>query len=122
MRQTVRAVVNLGLEGDRHAIPNASRQVLFVEQEVLDRFGLPAGAIKENVTTRGISLMSLAGGTRLKIGEALFELTKECEPCSRMDEIRMGLQEELDGQRGMLARVIQGGEVHVGDRIELIGG
>ncbi len=66
--------------------------------------------------------MELRRGTRLRIGEAVFELTKVCEPCSRMDEIRMGLQDALHGQRGMLARVIEGGEIHTGDRIEIISG
>ncbi len=122
MRESVRAIENLGLEGDRHAIPDASRQVLFVEQEVLDRFGLLPGTVKENITTRGIRLMELKRGARVRIGEAVFELTKVCEPCSRMDEIRMGLQDALQGQRGMLARVIAGGEIHTGDRIEIISG
>jgi MOSC domain-containing protein YiiM len=43
-----------------------------------------------------------------------------CDPCSRMDEIRPGLQTELDGRRGMLARVVRGGEVAAGDEIELL--
>jgi MOSC domain-containing protein YiiM len=37
-----------------------------------------------------------------------------------MDAIRPGLQAELEGRRGMLARVREGGEVSVGDRIELV--
>ena len=43
-----------------------------------------------------------------------------CDPCSRMDEIRPGLQQELDGRRGMLARVVQSGEVAKNDEIELL--
>jgi MOSC domain-containing protein YiiM len=37
-----------------------------------------------------------------------------------MDEIRPGLQQELDGKRGMLARVVQTGEVAAGDQVELL--
>jgi hypothetical protein len=120
-RETVRALENLGLEGDRHAVPDGSRQVLLIEEETLDRLAIPIGAVKENITTRGIELMHLAQGTRLQIGGVVFELTKACDPCSRMDEIRMGLQEELEGQRGMLARVLRGGEVRVGDEIKIAG-
>jgi MOSC domain-containing protein YiiM len=36
-----------------------------------------------------------------------------------MDEIRMGLKGELVGRRGMLARVVSGGSIAVGDRITL---
>ncbi len=115
-----RALENLGLEGDRHAMPDGKRQVLLMPAEVLDKLDIPIGAVKENITTSGIDLMRLGSGTRLRIGDALFELTKVCEPCSRMDEIRMGLQDELDGQRGMLARVLHGGEIRVGDEIRIV--
>ncbi len=118
-RESVRAITNMGLEGDRHARPDVPRQVLLVEQEVLDKFGLPAGEVKENITTRGIALNSLPVGTRLRIGAALLEVTIECTPCSRMDEIRDGLREVLKGQRGMLARVVEGGTLRMGDAIEV---
>lgn len=114
---SVSVIENLGLEGDRHAIPDGSRQVLFMDEETLHRLDLPSGAVKENITTRGIDLMSLAPGTQLRIGPAVFELTKPCTPCSRMEEIRPGLQEELEGQRGMLGRVIRGGVIRAGDAI-----
>ncbi len=121
MLNQVCALENLGLEGDRHAMPDGKRQVLLMAEEILNRLAIPAGAVKENITTRGIDLQQLAPGTRLQIGGAVFELTKPCTPCSRMDEIRPGLQEELAGQRGMLARVVQGGEIHVGDEIRAMG-
>jgi MOSC domain-containing protein YiiM len=37
-----------------------------------------------------------------------------------MDELRDGLRAELDGKRGMLARVVEDGEVAVGDELELL--
>lgn len=119
--QAVKAVENLGLEGDRHALPDGSRQVLLIEEETLTRLGISIGAVKENITTRGIGLMDLAAGTRLQIRDVLFELTKPCTPCERMEEIRPGLREELQGQRGMLARVVRGGEIRVGDAIAVLG-
>jgi len=115
--RSVRAVENLGLEGDRHAKVDSKRQVLFIESETLEKLGLEEGQVKENVTTRGIALMSLPVGTRLRVGEAVFEITGECHPCSRMDELRPGLRETLGGQRGMLARVMQSGTIDVGDAI-----
>ena len=114
---SAKAIENLGLEGDCHAKANSKRQVLFIEAETLDKVGLRAGDVKENITTRGIALMELPIGTRLRIGEALFELTVECEPCNLMDQLRPGLKETLKGQRGMLARVTQSGTLSVGDPI-----
>ena len=53
-------------------------------------------------------------------GEAVFEITMICDPCQRMDDLRQGLRAELDDKRGMLARVVESGEVAVGDEIELL--
>jgi MOSC domain-containing protein YiiM len=117
---SVRAVENAGLEGDLHARPDSKRQVLFIEAETLDKLGLEIGQVKENVTTRGIALMALSEGARLRVGEAVFEITQPCQPCTRMEELRPGLQQTLEGQRGMLARVVQGGALRVGDAIQLL--
>jgi MOSC domain-containing protein YiiM len=43
-----------------------------------------------------------------------------CDPCHLMEEIRPGLQAELEGRRGMLARVVQTGSVAVGDELRLL--
>jgi len=112
-----KAIENLGLAGDRHAKADSKRQVLLIEAETLEKLGLRAGDVRENITTRGIALMELPIGTQLRIGEAMLELTIECEPCSLMDELRPGLRETLKGQRGMLARVTQSGTLSVGDAI-----
>jgi MOSC domain-containing protein YiiM len=116
---SVRAVGNLGLEGDYHAHPDGARQVLLIEAETLERLGLEMSGVMENITTRGIALMALECGTRVRVGEALLEVTQPCAPCARMDEIRPGLRTVLEGQRGMLARVIEGGEMRVGDAIRV---
>jgi MOSC domain-containing protein YiiM len=114
---SAKAIENMGLGGDRHAKADSKRQVLLIEAETLDKLGLRAGQVRENITTRGIALMELPLGTRLRIGEAMFELTVECEPCNLMDQLRPGLKEALKSQRGMLARVTQSGALSVGDAI-----
>ena len=117
--QSIRAIADLGLEQDSHAQKGGSRQVLLVPMEVIQKLGIEVGDVKENITTIGLDLMALRLGTRLQIGEVELEIAKVCEPCSRMDEIRIGLREELVGQRGMLAKVIRGGEIRVGDSIQI---
>ena len=115
--ESARAVENLGLEGDRHAKADSKRQVLLMEAETLEKVGLQVGDVKENITTRGIELMDLPVGTRLRVGEAILEITGQCHPCERMEELRPGLRATLAGQRGMLARVAQGGWMRLGDSI-----
>lgn len=113
------AVADCGLEGCRHARPGRRRQVLLVDGETLESFGLAPGQIKENITTRGLRVNDLAKGQRLEIGQAVLEVGGPCEPCERMDEIRMGLKQELYGQRGILCRVITGGQIQRGDTIQV---
>ena len=50
-------------------------------------------------------------------GEVILEVTGDCEPCARMDEIRPGLKDDLDGKRGLLAFVEKGGTVAVGAEV-----
>ncbi len=114
------AVVNRGLEGCTHGRPGGRRQVLLMDAETLEHFGIHPGVVKENITTRGLHLRGMRAGQRLRVGEALLEVTLPCEPCRRMDEIRQGLQEELRGRRGMLCRVVEGGRIRQGDGIEVL--
>ena len=118
--ESLRAVADLGLEGDLHAKQGSTRQVLFMDEETLTAFGLSAGRVRENITTRGIELKTLAPGARLRVGGAVFEITKSCTPCEFINDIRPGLRAAMEGQRGMLARVVEGGELRVGDAIEVV--
>jgi MOSC domain-containing protein YiiM len=114
------AVQNNGLKGCIHGRPDSKRQVSLMDVETLQRLGVSHGAIKENITTRGLDFQALEPGQFVRIGESLLEFTEPCEPCSRMDEIRDGLQEQLRGQRGWLCRVVEGGKIRRGDRIEVL--
>lgn len=116
----VRAMADSGLEGCAHGRPGSQRQVLLMDVETLTDLGLAPGVIKENITTQGLDLRSLRNGQRLRIGEALLEVTLPCEPCKLMDDIRPGLQQQLRGRRGMLCRVVQSGLIRPGDAITLL--
>jgi len=121
MRPLAEADLQLGgIPGDSHFAPESARQLLLIEAETLSRFGLAPGGVKDNVTVEGIGLMGLAAGTRIGLGTAEVEITKECEPCSRMDESRSGLRLELEGRRGMMAKVVRPGKVRPGDPVQVL--
>ena len=73
---------------------------------------------RANLLVDGFDLPQVPG-TRLRIGAVLLEITQECDPCSRMEEIEPGLKAALtpDWRGGALARVIEGGVIAVGDTI-----
>jgi MOSC domain-containing protein YiiM len=116
----VQALLEQGLEGDRHARPGARRSVLLMEQEVLDDFGLAPGAVREQVTVRGLSLGPLVFGSRLGIGSTVLEVAGPCAPCERMNELGPGLKTRLEGRRGRFAKVVVAGSFAVGDSIAVL--
>ena len=76
--EEVFAVENKGLQDCIHGRSESIRQVLLMDQETLEEFGIAPGRARENITTRGIVLGSLPLGQRLRAGEALLEVTKPC--------------------------------------------
>jgi MOSC domain-containing protein YiiM len=114
-----------GLDGCAHARPGTSRQILLIDSEALAQHSVPLGALKENITVKGVEVSALASGTRLRVGAALLEISKDCAPCSFVDSVQPGLKEKLEsrrGHRGMLARVLESGAIRVGDTIEVLAG
>jgi MOSC domain-containing protein YiiM len=114
------ALENKGFKGCIHGRPGSKRQVLLMDIETLEKYGIAPGWVKENITTRDLEFQILKVGQQLRIGESTLEITLPCDPCSRMDEIRHGLQQELRGQRGWLCRVVVAGKIKRGDRIEVM--
>jgi MOSC domain-containing protein YiiM len=125
--EEVRALVGHGLEGDVHGkrSPDASRQVLLVDRRTLEALGFGPGALREQLTVDLPDLESLPGGTRLRIGEAILELTIPCEPCEVIGKYNAvadpyALRDRLRGRRGMMSRVVATmgeGRVRRGDPI-----
>jgi MOSC domain-containing protein YiiM len=142
-------VAGHGVEGDAHAgttvkhrsrvardatQPNL-RQVHLIHSELhaeLEAAGfrrLAPGEMGENVTTRGLDLLGLPRGARLRLGQdAVVELTGLRNPCKQLDGIQPGLMaatldRDEDGglvrKCGVMAVVIVGGEVRRGDAIHL---
>lgn len=149
-RESIRLIVGLGVEGDTHmgktvkhrsrvavdpTQPNL-RQVHLIHAELHDElraagFVVSAGQMGENVTTRGINLLSLPTNTRLHLGDtAVVKLTGLRNPCAQLDQFQPGLMAAVLGhdehgrlirKAGVMSIVVVGGEVQPGNliRIEL---
>ena len=117
------ALEQRGFQGDRHAArrKGGKRQLLLLEGRSHAELEVPPGALKENVVIEGVPLESLPVGQRLRLGaQVLLELTGECEPCRKLETLRQGQRAQSKGRRGQLARVLEGGEVRVGDGVQLV--
>lgn len=141
-------IAGIGVDGDGHAgatvkhrsrvlaNPNQPnlRQVHLIHSELFDElreagFVVNPGDLGENVTTRGIDLLSLPARTRLRLGaEAVIEVTGLRNPCVQIDRFQQGLMAAVIGRdaegrpaykAGVMAVVIAGGVVRPGDAIAI---
>ncbi|MDZ4369423.1 MAG: MOSC domain-containing protein [Afipia sp.] len=143
---SIRLLASLGIEGDAHCgrtvkhrsrvavdptQPNL-RQVHLIHVELFDElaaggFSLRPGDMGENITTRGIDLLSLPVGARLQLGdEALVEITGLRNPCAQIEAFQPGLLKAVLGRdangglirkAGIMGIVLEGGEVRPGDSV-----
>jgi len=119
--EEVQVIKNFGLEGCAHARPGGGpRQVLLVDRETLEAMDLRPGVVRENITTEGMDVNSLAMKQELCIGEVRLQVGEICHPCDQLEKVRPGLRREMRGRRGMLCRVLKGGMIRRGDTIEKI--
>lgn len=106
-----------GIVGDRGAEPDSCRQVLLVDGAVLADVGLPDGALRENLTVRGLALDALPSGTALAVGDAELRVTIPCDPCGPIGVYAGVDQRRVKGRRGVLAVVTVSGQVRRGDAV-----
>ena len=108
--------------------PSRKRQVSLIEAECVTQAMAEAGAVldwsdcRRNLLVTGLRLPR-EEGTLVQIGETLvLEITCECDPCERMDALHEGLRAAMtpDWRGGFLGRVIEDGEIAVGDAIRIL--
>jgi MOSC domain-containing protein YiiM len=127
----VAAIARVGLEGDRYASrsgqwsadPRVDRDITLIEAEVLDDLAatdgiaLAPGETRRNVTTRGIRLNDLVG-RRFRVGDAVCEGTRLCEPCQYLtDHVGKPILRPLTHRAGLRAHIVEGGEIAVGAEV-----
>ena len=120
-------VPEFGLKDDAHA-GKWHRQVSLLAMESIDkmvRLGLKVGPgdFAENITTQGLDLLKLPVGTRFRIGEnSLLEVTQIGKVCHTRCAIYYQAGDCVMPKEGIFARVLEGGEIKVGDEIHVLGG
>jgi len=76
---------------------------------------------RANLLVDGIDLPQRSGA-RLRIGrDVVLEVTRETEPCERMEAVAAGLRAALtpDWRGGVCTMVVTGGEIAVGDTVAI---
>lgn len=117
-----------GIAGDHYQTErNGARQVTLIAAEdvaavasFLRRAEISPDLLRRNLLTRGINLIALKG-QRVRIGSVILEITGECAPCSRMEaNLGPGGYNALRGRGGLRSRIIEAGNVRIGDAVERV--
>ena len=127
--EEIKAIAGVGLDGDRYATglgtfsdkDRPHGQVTLIEAEALVgatlETGLPVEAAdtRRNIVTAGVPLNHLVG-RRFRVGEAVFEGVKLCEPCSHIERLSgKELRKPLLHRGGLNAVIVDGGRIAHGD-------
>ena len=81
---------------------------------------LDAGAFAENIMTEGIELYTLPIGTKLKVGEVIFEVTQIGKECHQGCEIMKQVGSCIMPTQGIFGKVLKNGTIYVGDEVTII--
>jgi MOSC domain-containing protein YiiM len=116
--------VNWGIEGDAHA-GDWHRQISLLALESIDKMravGLDVGPgdFAENITTQGLELVTLPIGTKMRLGQALAEVTQIGKVCHNRCAIYYQAGDCVMPREGIFVRVLEGGSISVGDTIEIL--
>jgi MOSC domain-containing protein YiiM len=133
--QSVSVTRASGVAGDKNGVIRPGgmgrRQVSLIEAESWDAALADLAPASDkallwhdrraNLLVQGIRLPREPGKV-IAIGQSLrIEVTCECDPCSRMDEIQPGLKSALlpDWRGGVLGRVLSDGDIAIGDEVRI---
>jgi MOSC domain-containing protein YiiM len=109
-----------GIEGDLKA-SRGERQLNVMQAEIIEQlraegFHTGPGELGEQIVIAGLAPADLADGSRLRLGEtAVIEVAKPRTGCDRFEHIQGQTRQAVQGRIGVMARVVRGGEVAVGD-------
>ena len=121
----IHLIKDYGIEHDAHA-GNWHRQVSLLSYERIRAFNekganVEAGAFGENIIVDGIDFVNLPVGTIMKCKDVILELTQIGKECHTHCEIYKRMGECIMPKQGVFAKVLQGGDIQIGDEFYVSG-
>ncbi|WP_373030120.1 MOSC domain-containing protein [Sulfurovum sp.] len=113
-----------GIVEDKYYDKNIQRSVLITSEAsyalaAKNHIRLPFGALGENILIN-YNPYHLTAGDQLRIGDVILEISQNCTMCDHLSKIDENLPTLLKEDRGIFARVIEGGVIKKEDKIYLL--
>jgi len=117
-------IENYGLKGDAHA-GNWHRQVSLLSFEKIEEFkslgvSVKDGDFGENLVVAGIDFAALPVGTVFRCENVVLKMTQIGKECHTGCSIAQAVGKCIMPTEGVFAKVIKGGTIKVGDRLEVV--
>ncbi|MGD8405384.1 MAG: MOSC domain-containing protein [Anaerolineales bacterium] len=118
-------VAGYGIEGDRKG-GNPKRNLNIMSYETLEAlreegFSTLPGQMGEQIDIKGLDMGNLAVGDKLQIGDAaIVEVISQRTGCERFEHIQGKTPQQAAGRMGIMAKVVSGGRIAVGDSVTLL--
>jgi len=120
----VQLIETWGIEGDKKG-SKTKRQLNVLHAELLAELGnegfkVGPGEMGEQIVVAGIDPVAMVPGARLKLRDAVIEVAELRTGCARFEMIQGRPRGDVKGRLGVIAVVVTGGEVAVGDAVEVL--
>jgi len=117
-----------GLENDYQGAKNRKTQITLLSLKNWNLACEEAGKTinwierRANLLIDDIEFNDLMIGDQIQVGSVLLEITKETDPCARMDALQPGLKKALtpNWRGGARCKVLREGTLNLGDRVQLL--
>jgi MOSC domain-containing protein YiiM len=115
---------NKGIAGDKHYGKDPDRTVLITSikaYDILKQNGISAshGSLGENIVV-DLDLDDIKPGDQLQMGDVVVEIAQNCTLCNHLSAIDKRVPKLLRHDRGVFAKVVQGGRLHLNDEVRIV--
>jgi MOSC domain-containing protein YiiM len=123
--ESANIITNYGIEGDTKG-GHRKRQLNIMSAEMVEQlrqegYKTAPGELGEQLVIAGLDVDALKKGERLQLGDSVcVEITGLREPCDRFEAIQGKSAAAVEGRVGVLAKVIEGGTIKVGDEVKVL--
>ena len=123
--ESAELVAGYGISGDSHAGKDAHRQISLFESEVLQELkvegiDISPESLSANLLIEGIALNALPSQSRLRIGDAIIEISEARQPCGSLTKLDRRLPKRLYQHCGVLGEIRRGGIVRAGEEVVVL--